>query len=70
MPCAKDVCQECAVDHHPEDPHNQQSLYYQFKFHKENGRHPTWEDAMSHCSEDTQNKWKSALAEKGVGFAK
>ena len=41
LPPAKDVCQECAVKHAPEEPHNKDSLYYQVKFHKEHGRYPT-----------------------------
>lgn len=26
LPCASDVCQECATDHAFDQPHNQQSL--------------------------------------------
>lgn len=66
LPCAPHVCQECAVDHEPEMPHNLQSLYYQYKFYGKNSRWPTWEDALSHCSVDIQNAWKQSLKERGI----
>ncbi len=65
LPCAKDVCQECAVDHAPEQPHNQQSIYYQYKFYFAQGRWPTWKDALAHCDEATQKAWESALRSRG-----
>ena len=61
LPCAPDVCQECAVKHDPEMPHDPQSLYYQYKFYQQNGRWPTLEDAMAHCSVEMQDAWKNAL---------
>ena len=66
LPCSKDGCQECAVKHHPLDPHNQQSLYYQYRFFEEHKRWPTWTDAMSHCSDDVKKLWVAALIKKGV----
>ena len=42
-----DTCPECAVKHGPNEPHNQQSLAYQYDFYGKNGRWPTWEDAMA-----------------------
>jgi predicted RNA-binding protein with PUA-like domain len=60
------VCQECASDHPEEYPHNQNSLYYQYKFFDENGRWPTWKDAMEHCDEETKLKWSEALVKMGV----
>ena len=65
LPCAPDVCQECAVDHSPEMPHNAQSLYYQYKFYQQHGRFPTWEDAMEHCSSEMQEFWKEELSKLG-----
>lgn len=65
LPCKKDVCQECAVDHPPEAPHNNQSLYYQYKFYGEHGRWPTWKDAISHCDENTQGLWEKELRRMG-----
>ena len=70
MPCAKDVCQECAVDHDPRQPHNKQSLYYLYKFYGENGRWPTWKDAMAHCDKETQDRWKYELTARGADINK
>lgn len=66
LPPRPDVCQECAVDHLPAEPHNAQSIYYQTKFHIEHGRQPTWADAMAHCDEDVQAAWRAELAKLGV----
>ncbi len=66
LPPSKDCCQECAVKHDPSQPHNAQSLYYCFKFNLENGRSPTWADAMAHCSEEVKNHWTKYL--EGVGI--
>ncbi len=63
---APDVCQECAVKHEPEQPHNQQSLHYQYHFYGLNGRWPTWKDAMEHCDAEIKGYWKKALAEEGI----
>ncbi len=66
LPCKKEgVCQECAVDHPLEAPHNQQSLYYQYKFRGEHGRWPTWADAIAHCDEATREMWKTELTRLG-----
>lgn len=65
LPCAKDVCQECAVDHVPEQPHNQQSLYYQYKFYGEHSHWPTWKDAVAHCDEQTRAAWEAELRKRG-----
>ena len=43
------TCPECAVKHDPEQPHNRDSLAYQYKFYDQHGRWPTWSDAMAHC---------------------
>ena len=43
------TCPECAVKHDPEQPHNRDSLTYQYKFYDQHGRWPTWADAMAHC---------------------
>jgi len=66
MPCAPDVCQECAVKHHPSDAHNKQSLYYQMKFHEKHGRFPTWKDAIAHCSKKIKSRWKEELQKVGA----
>ena len=60
------ACHECAVKHDPDQPHNQQSLAYQYKFYDQYGRWPTWADAMSHCSENVKKVWVEALLERGI----
>lgn len=67
LPPAPDVCQECAVKHAPADPHNRDSLYYQYHFYAEHHRWPTWEDAMSHCSEEVKEVWHRELKKLGIG---
>lgn len=61
LPPAGDVCQECAVAHDHDQPHNQQSLYYQQHFHATHGRWPTWSDAMAHCPPEVQKLWREQL---------
>lgn len=55
------VCPACATDHEPELPHNLQSLTYQYKFYDEHGRWPTWDDAMSHCTDEVKTLWFEAM---------
>lgn len=66
MPATPGTCPECAVAHDPKQPHNQQSLFYQYKFYNEHGSWPTWKDAMAHCTEDIKGFWTKELAERGV----
>lgn len=61
LPPAPHLCQQCAHDHPPEFPHNQQNLYWHFWFRKQHGRSPTWEDAMAHCSEEMKESWRFHL---------
>jgi len=60
------TCPICDVKHDPKQPHNRDSLAYQYKFYDENGRWPTWADAMAHCPEDIKGFWTKALRERGV----
>jgi hypothetical protein len=66
LPVALEKCPECAVEHTPEEPHNQQSLTWQYSFFGRIGRWPTWADAMAHCSEPIQAAWRSELSKAGV----
>lgn len=59
-------CAECAVKHEPTQPHNQQSLFYQYSFREKHGRWPTWKDAMEHCAPEVKAAWIAALAKHGV----
>lgn len=68
LPPKPDVCQTCASDHEPEEPHNQRSLYYQYAFLADHGRWPEWADAMAHCSEETRAVWSGELRKLGVAI--
>lgn len=63
LPPPEGTCIECAVDHSWNQPHNQQSLYYQMSFHSKNGRWPTWTDAMAHCPDNVKKIWREKLRE-------
>ena len=60
------TCPMCAVKHDPRQPHNRDSLAYQYKFYDMNGRWPTWKDAMEHCPDVVKEYWTEALVERGV----
>lgn len=66
LPPAPHLCQECAVEHDADEPHNALSLYYQIKFYKDNGRWPTWKDALAHCNEEVQTAWTRMLMDRGA----
>jgi hypothetical protein len=65
LPAKPGTCQECAVNHDPAHPHNRQSLFYQYHFYFEHKRWPTWEDAMSHCTEEMKTLWRTELTKLG-----
>lgn len=66
LPAKPGTCPQCAVDHAPEMPHNQQSMFWLYWFYNENGRWPTWKDAMSHCSDAMKAHWTRELHKAGV----
>ena len=49
------TCTECATKHKTDQPHNRDSLYYQYNDYNKHGRWPTWKDA-----------WKQKLKEHGI----
>jgi hypothetical protein len=59
-------CSQCGVVHHPDDPHNWTTLYYQYSFYAEHDRWPTVADAMSHCDEARRQAWTAALRTYGI----
>lgn len=67
MPVPETACQVCGRDpaHSPDQPHDAQSLYYQYAFYGEHGRWPTWKDAVAHCSPETQQAWETELRRRG-----
>lgn len=66
MPPDSDVCQQCAVSHAPDEPHNQQSFFYRVWFHQQHGRLPTWADALAHCAPEVQAAWCAELEKRGI----
>lgn len=66
LPPKEGVCPICASDHSPNEPHNAQSLYYQYRFHAVRCRWPTWADAIAHCDTETQSLWRAALIDRGA----
>lgn len=61
-------CPECAVAHAPDQPHNRDSLCYQYKFYDAHGCCPTWADAMAHCSPEVKAVWAEELKKLGVAI--
>jgi hypothetical protein len=66
LPAPPNTCSMCAVKHPENQPHNAQSLHYQYAFYSEHGRWPNWKDAMAHCTEEVKKLWTDTLKEKGV----
>lgn len=66
LPPAKHLCQICAAEHQPHEPHNRDSLYYQTAFQMEHGSWPTWADALEHCSAEVKKLWVRGLTERGA----
>ena len=60
----KRKCPVCADRHRAWEPHNRNSLYYQLRFRRENGRDPTWEDAMADLSQLMRAYWLGILEKK------
>jgi hypothetical protein len=47
-------------------PHNQQSMYYQYRFYGIHGRWPTWADAVAHCDDEMKAGWERELGARGM----
>lgn len=63
LPPKPGTCPICAVEHPDDAPHNQQSLYYQYRFYARRSRWPTWADAIAHCTEGVRRAWEDQLRE-------
>lgn len=66
LPPPKDACQECAVQHEPEQAHNKDSMYYQYWFYSKHGRWPVWKDAIAHCPPDVKEHWEREIRKAGA----
>lgn len=60
------VCQDCGIEHPPQQPHNPQQLRYHYTFYRRHDRWPTWWDALEHCPPDIRRNWIGLLARAGV----
>lgn len=65
IPPTPGACPMCATRHRPEDPHDRDSLYYQNRFYMRYRRFPTWDDAMSHCTESIKSSFLAELERRG-----
>ena len=65
LPPPIDKCQQCAIKHPPDQPHNQQSMHWQYWFYGKHGRWPKWSDAMAHCADDVKLRWTKELKRLG-----
>jgi hypothetical protein len=65
-PLKEGQCPLCLATHHPDQPHNQQSLFYQYSFYEGHGVWPTWADAMAHCTPEVKKLWTDELAKEGI----
>lgn len=66
LPPREGTCPICAIAHEPEQPHNCQSLYYQYRFFGVRGRWPTWADAVAHCEPATREIWERELRSRNA----
>lgn len=66
LPPKQDTCPICATAHEPDQPHNAQSLYYQYRFYGVRGRWPTWADAVAHCPACIKEYWVIELKRAGA----
>jgi hypothetical protein len=67
-PAPEGTCPECGKAHEPEQPHDAQSLHYQYTFYAREGRWPTWSDAMAHCQVPVCDVWTQALTDRGIAI--
>ena len=65
LPAKSGTCPTCATKHEQHEPHNQQSLFYQYRFYSQRGRWPTWKDAIEHCPEDIKRVTEDYLRSIG-----
>lgn len=66
LPPAPTACAACGTKHEPAEPHNAQSMYYQYRFYGLRGRWPTWADAVAHCEPAIRAIWERELRERAA----
>lgn len=65
LPPPPDACQQCGVKHQANEPHNQESLFWQIHFNRIHGRWPSWQDAAAHCDPEVQQIVKETVEAAG-----
>lgn len=68
LPPAPHLCQSCATDHKPEDPHNWQSMHWQYWFYGQTGRFPKVLDAFEHTTAAMRYAWKRHMMDMADRF--
>ena len=59
LPPPKGHCIACGRKHARDEPHDAQSMHYQYWFYGKHGRWPTWKDAVFHCDDETKERlWR------------
>jgi hypothetical protein len=58
------LCQVCADEHAPDEPHDPESVYWRVLRAREGLNKPTWEDALGHCPEDVRRRWTTSLKDE------
>lgn len=66
LPAKPGTCPRCATAHPQDQPHNNQSLYWQYRFYSQRGRWPTWKDAIEHCAPEVRAAWEKELRKLGA----
>lgn len=61
LPPTPGSCSVCGVPHVEGQPHNAQSIFYQYRFYGAYGRWPTWADAIAHCTENVKQVWTEQI---------
>ena len=64
LPPAPHLCQECAVQHEPTEPHNWESLFFMF-YCQEKGVPAGIAGAFAHCSAEVCDRWAKGMSEGG-----
>lgn len=66
IPPVPGSCLACAGKHDPKEPHDKNSLYYQNGFYRKYKRFPSWDDAMSHCTDQCKQRFRKQLQMRGI----
>lgn len=65
MPPDPRLCQVCAREHTPEEPHDPTTMYAEMRARMRGEPVPSWRSAMEHCAPDVQARWTAELSRRG-----